>query len=119
MDHTLIRYKREFRKTRAPDYAGKAGGPYKVIQKVFLDLDSSFDRAIRGLVIDEVRGNILKLVSATRRFASAITAKTSRFPKPQSKFYKFDLHRLARSDYETVDNQVSLDCVWRVFLCSL
>src|SRR5665213_2093698 len=61
MDHTLVRYKSENFEALAHHSMIEKLVSDKGYPKSILNLEFSFDRAIRGLVIDKMKGNILKL----------------------------------------------------------
>lgn len=61
MDHTLVRYKSENFEGLAHRIMIEKLVADKGYPKSILNLDFSYDRAIRGLVIDKVKGNTLKL----------------------------------------------------------
>jgi HAD superfamily 5'-nucleotidase-like hydrolase len=107
MDHTLIRYNTaNFEKLAHRIMLEKlvAGRGYP---KSILKLDFSFDRAIRGLVIDEVRGNILKLSRHAAIRVSYHGEKPLDF-KTQSEVYKSTYIDLRDPNYETVDTSFSI-----------
>lgn len=61
MDHTLIRYKSENFEALAHKIMCQKLVADKGYPKSVLDIEFHWDRAIRGLVIDRARGNLLKL----------------------------------------------------------
>lgn len=106
MDHTLIRYKtEEFEKLShsiMKDKLIKKGYPETVRNLPFL-----YNSAIRGLVIDKTRGNILKLNRHSAIRASYHGLKPLDF-KLQQKTYKSTYIDLSDSDYLAVDTAFSL-----------
>ncbi len=106
MDHTLIRYKtEEFEKLShsiMKDKLVKKGYPESV-----RNLPFKYNSAIRGLVIDKTRGNILKLNRHSAIRASYHGLKPLDF-KLQQKTYKSTYIDLSDSDYMAVDTAFSL-----------
>lgn len=107
MDHTLVRYNTEnfeglAHRTMLEKLVSDKGYP-----KSILNLKFSFDRAIRGLVIDEVRGNILKLSRHAAIRVSYHGEKPIDF-KTQSQVYKSTYIDLRDPNYETVDTSFSI-----------
>lgn len=106
MDHTLIRYKtEEFEKLShsiMKEKLVKKGYPEAV-----KNLPFKYGSAIRGLVIDKTRGNILKLNRHSAIRASYHGLKPLDF-KLQQKTYKSTYIDLSDSDYLAVDTAFSL-----------
>lgn len=106
MDHTLIRYRtQEFEKLShsvMKDKLVKKGYPDLV-----RNLPFQYDLAIRGLVIDKKRGNILKLNRHSAIRASYHGLKPIDY-KTQQKMYKSTYIDLADTDYMPVDTAFSL-----------
>jgi HAD superfamily 5'-nucleotidase-like hydrolase len=107
MDHTLIRYNSEnFEKLAHRIMLEKLVSEKKYPDSI-LKLEFSFDRAIRGLVIDEVRGNMLKLSRHAAIRVSYHGLKPIDF-KTQSEVYKSTYIDLRDPNYETVDTSFSI-----------
>lgn len=106
MDHTLIRYKtEEFEKLShsiMKDKLIKKGYPESV-----RNLPFKYNSAIRGLVIDKTRGNLLKLNRHSAIRASYHGLKPLDY-KVQQKLYKSTYIDLSDSDYLAVDTAFSL-----------
>jgi HAD superfamily 5'-nucleotidase-like hydrolase len=107
MDHTLIRYNSENFEALAhrimlEKLVADKGYPDSILKLTF-----SFDRAIRGLVIDEVRGNILKLSRHAAIRGSYHGLKPIDF-KTQSQVYKSTYIDLRDPNYETIDTSFSI-----------
>jgi len=107
MDHTLVRYKSEnfealAHRTMVEKLVKEKGYPESV-----LDLDFSYDRAIRGLVVDKMRGNVLKLSrhSAIRVSYHGLTHIDFR---NQSRLYKSTYIDLRDGNYDSVDTAFSI-----------
>lgn len=106
MDHTLIRYRTEEFEKLSHSFMKE-----KLIRKGYPEavrnLPFEYDLAIRGLVIDKKRGNLLKLnrhsaIRASNHGLKAIDYKT------QQKMYKSTYIDLADSDYLPVDTAFSM-----------
>lgn len=107
MDHTLVRYNSENFEALAHRIMLEKLVKDKGYPDTILKLEFSFDRAIRGLVIDEVRGNILKL----SRHAAIRVSYHGEQPidfKTQSQVYKSTYIDLRDPNYETVDTSFSI-----------
>lgn len=107
MDHTLVRYNSEaFEKLAHHSMIEKLvadkGYPPSVLK-----LEFSFDRAIRGLVIDKMKGNILKLSrhSAIRVSYHGLTPIDFR---TQSRLYKSTYVDLRDSGFTSIDTAFSI-----------
>lgn len=106
MDHTLIRYKTEEFEKLSHSFMKE-----KLIRKGYPDLVRSlpfvYDAAIRGLVIDKKRGNLLKLnrYSAIRMSFHGLKGIDY---KTQQKMYKSTYIDLSDADYMPVDTAFSL-----------
>ena len=61
MDHTLVRYKSENFESLAYNIMREKLVANKKYPMFILDLKFQYNRAIRGLIIDRIRGNLLKL----------------------------------------------------------
>lgn len=106
MDHTLVRYKTE-------NFEGLAHQVMieKLIEKGYPQtlrtLKFSMDRAIRGLVIDKMKGNVLKLsrFSAIKGSYHGLTPIDFR---SQSRIYKSTYVDLRDSNFNSVDTAFSI-----------
>lgn len=107
MDHTLVRYKsanfeRLAHETMLRKLVSSKGYPEKI-----LDLQFSFDRAIRGLVIDKVKGNVLKLSRHGAIRVSYHGLKPIDY-REQRKLYGSTYVDLRDPNYDTVDTTFSI-----------
>lgn len=107
MDHTLIRYKTQnfealAHKIMCEKLVTVLGYP-KSVSKLSFD----FDSAIRGLVIDKTRGNLLKLSRYAAIRASQHGSRPIGF-KDQNKLYKSTYIDLKDAQYDTVDTSFSI-----------
>lgn len=107
MDHTLIRYHSEaFEKLSYEaiqnKLVNKKGYPAEVAE-----LNFNYDLAIRGLVIDRPRGNILKLNRHSAIRASYHGLKAIDF-KTQQKLYQSTYIDLSEKEYLAVDTTFSI-----------
>lgn len=107
MDHTLVRYKSEnfealAHRTMIEKLVHEKGYPESVLK-----LDFSFDRAIRGLVIDKMKGNVLKLSrhSAIRVSYHGLTPIDFR---NQARLYKSTYIDLRDPNYNSIDTAFSI-----------
>jgi HAD superfamily 5'-nucleotidase-like hydrolase len=107
MDHTLVRYKTEnfealAHRTMVEKLVAEKGYPQSLLK-----LDFSFDRAIRGLVIDKMKGNVLKLSrhSAIRVSYHGLTPIDYR---SQGKLYKSTYIDLRDPNFDSVDTAFSI-----------
>jgi HAD superfamily 5'-nucleotidase-like hydrolase len=107
MDHTLIRYNSANFEELAHRIMLEKLVADKGYPDSILKLSFSFDRAIRGLVIDEVRGNILKLSRHAAIRGSYHGLKPIDF-KTQSQVYKSTYIDLRDPNYETIDTSFSI-----------
>src|SRR5258708_1575616 len=107
MDHTLIRYNTENFEALAHRIMLEKLVSERGYPKSVLNLKFSFARAIRGLVIDEVRGNILKLSRHAAIRVSYHGEKPIDF-KTQTQTYKSTYIDLRDPNYETVDTSFSI-----------
>ena len=107
MDHTLIRYNSSNFEALAHRIMLEKLVADKGYPDSILKLDFSYDRAIRGLVIDEVRGNILKLSRHAAIRVSYHGQKPIDF-KTQSQVYKSTYIDVRDPNYETVDTTFSI-----------
>lgn len=107
MDHTLIRYNSAnfeelAHRIMLEKLVAEKGYPESVLKLAF-----SFDRAIRGLVLDEVKGNTLKLSRHAAIRVSYHGLKPIDF-KFQSQIYKSTYIDLRDPNYETIDTTFSI-----------
>jgi HAD superfamily 5'-nucleotidase-like hydrolase len=107
MDHTLVRYNSVnfealAHRSRIEKLVSDKGYP-----KSILKLQFSFDRAIRGLVIDKMKGNILKLSrhSAIRVSYHGLTPIDFR---SQAKLYKSTYVDLRDTGFVSIDTAFSI-----------
>jgi len=107
MDHTLVRYNSEAFEALAHRAMIEKLVSDKGYPKSILNLKFSFDRAIRGLVIDKMKGNILKLSrhSAIRVSYHGLTPIDFR---TQSKLYKSTYVDLRDSGFVSIDTAFSI-----------
>ncbi|GIL17558.1 MAG: 5' nucleotidase [Oligoflexia bacterium] len=107
MDHTLIRYYTdEFEKLSHSAIKEKLV-KNKGYPEVVKSLPFNFDLAIRGLVIDRIRGNILKLNRHSAIRASHHGLKPLDF-KTQQKLYKSTYIDLSDNRYMAIDTSFSI-----------
>jgi HAD superfamily 5'-nucleotidase-like hydrolase len=107
MDHTLIRYKAGNFEALAHSVMLNKLVKEKGYPASILNLKFSFDRAIRGLVIDKHRGNALKL----SRYAAIRISYHGLNPldyKIQRRLYKSKYVDLSDPDYDKVDTSFSI-----------
>jgi HAD superfamily 5'-nucleotidase-like hydrolase len=107
MDHTLVRYKSENFESLAHEIMLKKLVEVKNYPKDVLDLEFSFDHTIRGLVIDKVRGNVLKLSRHAGIRVSYHGLKPIDY-REQRKIYGSTYVDLRDPDYDTVDTTFSI-----------
>ena len=107
MDHTLIRYKSGNFEALAHSVMLEKLVKEKNYPATILSLKFSYDRAIRGLVIDKQRGNALKLsrYAAIRVCFHGLQALDFRNLR---KVYKSKYVDLSDSDYDKVDTSFSI-----------
>lgn len=107
MDHTLIRYHSEVFEALAHRVMLEKLVSEKHYPESVLKIQFSFDRAIRGLVIDKPLGNVLKL----SRHAAIRVAFNGLKPmdyKTQKRLYKSTYIDLSDPKYDTVDTTFSI-----------
>ncbi len=107
MDHTLVRYKSANFEELAHNIMLKKLVSDRGYPDSILKLKFKFDRAIRGLVIDKKRGNVLKLsrhsaIRVSYHGLDPIDYST------QKKLYKSTYIDLRDSAYDTVDTTFSI-----------
>jgi HAD superfamily 5'-nucleotidase-like hydrolase len=107
MDHTLVRYKSENFEALAHRIMLEKLVSDKNYPKSVMDLKFSFDRAVRGLVIDKVRGNVLKLSRHSAIRVSYHGLKPIDY-RTQTKLYKSIYIDLRDPNYDTVDTTFSI-----------
>lgn len=107
MDHTLVRYKSANFERLAHEVMLKKLVTTKGYPEQILKLEFSFDRAIRGLVIDKVRGNVLKLSRHGGIRVSYHGLKPIDY-REQRKLYGSTYVDLRDPDYDTVDTTFSI-----------
>lgn len=107
MDHTLVRYKSEnfealAHRMMVEKLVNEKGYPQSVLKLVF-----SYERAIRGLVIDKMKGNTLKLsrFSAIRASYHGLTPIDFR---QQARLYKSTYIDLRDPNFDSVDTAFSI-----------
>lgn len=107
MDHTLVRYKSaNFEKLAHQSMLQKLVNDRKYNSEI-LKLEFSFDRAIRGLVIDKVNGNVLKLSRHAGIRVSYHGLKPIDY-KTQRSLYGSTYIDLRDPNYDTVDTTFSI-----------
>ncbi|HPI41608.1 MAG TPA: HAD-IG family 5'-nucleotidase [Pseudobdellovibrionaceae bacterium] len=107
MDHTLIRYKSENFEKLAYTHMIQRLVDQKGYPQILLSLKFDHNIAIRGLVIDRPRGNLLKL----NRYASIRAALHGTKPldfKTLQKIYKSTYIDLNSDDYLAIDTAFSI-----------
>jgi HAD superfamily 5'-nucleotidase-like hydrolase len=107
MDHTLIRYDATRFESLTHDVILEKLVRERGYPKSVLSLKFSFDHAIRGLVIDKNRGNVLKL----SRYAAIRVSYHGLKPidyNLQRKLYKSIYVDLSDADYDKIDTSFSL-----------
>lgn len=107
MDHTLIRYNSEAFERLSHNIMKDKLISNRGYPEVIRDLPFKFDQAIRGLVIDRKKGNLLKVnrhcaIKASYHGTHLIDFKT------QQKMYKSTYIDLSDSDYMAVDTTFSI-----------
>ncbi len=107
MDHTLVRYKSKNFEALAHEIMLKKLVADKQYPKDILNLKFNWHRAIRGLVIDRAKGNILKLSRHTAIRQSYHGTKRIEFAE-QNKIYKSTYIDLKDSAYDKVDTSFSI-----------
>lgn len=107
MDHTLVRYKSENFEGLAYDTMREKLVNKKGYPKSILNLKFEFKRAIRGLVIDKAKGNILKLSRHTAIRNSFHGLKEISF-KEQKHVYKSTYIDIKDKSYDKVDTIFSI-----------
>jgi HAD superfamily 5'-nucleotidase-like hydrolase len=107
MDHTLVRYNSHNFEALAHQIMLKKLVSDKAYPEAISSLKFDFDRAIRGLVIDKQRGNILKL----SRYAAIRVSYHGLRPidfNEQRRLYKSTYVDLREPNYDTVDTTFSI-----------
>ena len=107
MDHTLIRYNSANFEAVAHQIMLEKLVSDKNYPKSILKLQFDFNRAIRGLVIDKVRGNVIKLSRHAAIRVSYHGLKPIDY-MTQKKLYKSTYIDLSDPDYDTVDTTFSI-----------
>lgn len=107
MDHTLVRYNSNNFEAVAHQIMLEKLVSEKNYPKSILKLKFDFDRAIRGLVIDKVRGNVIKLSRHAAIRVSYHGLKPLDYAT-QKKLYKSTYIDLSDPDYDTVDTTFSI-----------
>ncbi len=107
MDHTLIRYNSEAFEQLSHNIMKEKLIANKGYPEIIRALPFKFDQAIRGLVIDRKKGNLLKVnrhsaIRASFHGTQAIDFKT------QQKMYKSTYIDLSDNDYMAVDTTFSI-----------
>jgi HAD superfamily 5'-nucleotidase-like hydrolase len=113
MDHTLVRYhSHEFEglahRTMCQRLAGKPGYPIAVAELPF-----HFDLAVRGLVIDKKKGNLLKVSRHGAIRASMHGTKTIDFATQQK------LYKSTYIDLSDTNSYVSIDTAFSISVATL
>lgn len=107
MDHTLIRYHAQNFEALAHSVMLEKLVEEKGYPLSILGIRFSFDRAIRGLVIDKYRGNVLKLSRHAAIRVSHHGLKALDF-NTQKAVYKSTYIDLSDTDYDKVDTSFSI-----------
>lgn len=107
MDHTLVRYNSSNFEAVAHQIMLEKLVSEKNYPKSILKLQFDFNRAIRGLVIDKVRGNVIKLSRHAAIRVSYHGLKPIDY-MTQKKLYKSTYIDLSDPDYDTVDTTFSI-----------
>ena len=107
MDHTLVRYHSDNFEALAYQVMLEKLVKHKDYPKDILNFKFDFNKAIRGLVIDKSKGNLLKLsrhgaIRMSRHGESLIDYKR------QNQLYKSTYIDLSAPDYDTVDTTFSI-----------
>lgn len=107
MDHTLVRYKSEnfeqlAHQTMVQKLVREKGYPESVLKLGF-----SYDRAIRGLIIDKAKGNVLKLSRYSAIRVSYHGTKVIDY-REQGRLYKSVYIDLRDSNYASIDTSFSI-----------
>lgn len=107
MDHTLVRYKSEnfeglAHKVMREKLVEKKGYPASIMQLKF-----EYNRAIRGLVIDKAKGNLLKLSRHTAIRTSYHGQKQIDYNQ-QNRIYKSTYIDLKDKNFDKVDTSFSI-----------
>jgi len=107
MDHTLVRYKSENFEALAHRIMIEKLVREKGYPDFILGLDFAYDRAIRGLIIDKIKGNVLKLsrYSAIRVSYHGVNPIDFR---EQGRLYKSVYIDLRDSNYMAIDTSFSI-----------
>jgi HAD superfamily 5'-nucleotidase-like hydrolase len=107
MDHTLVRYKSENFEGLAHRIMREKLVKLKDYPKEILNLKFDFNSAIRGLVIDKAKGNLLKLSrhTAIRQSYHGLTPIAY---NQQNKHYKSTYIDLKDTNYDKVDTTFSI-----------
>lgn len=107
MDHTLVRYKSENFERLAHETMLKKLVQTHGYPEEILNLQFSFERAIRGLVIDKVKGNVLKLSRHGAIRVSYHGLKPIDY-REQRQLYGSTYVDLRDPNYDTVDTTFSI-----------
>lgn len=107
MDHTLIRYNSEAFEQLSHHIMKEKLISNKGYPEVLRSLPFKFDQAIRGLVIDRKKGNLLKVNRHSAIRASFHGTQAIDF-KAQQKMYKSTYIDLSDNDYMAVDTTFSI-----------
>lgn len=107
MDHTLVRYKSENFEGLAHQIMREKLVKNKGYPKEILDLKFDFKSAIRGLVIDKAKGNLLKLSRHLAIRQSFHGLKPIAYNE-QNRIYKSTYIDLKDSNYDKVDTTFSI-----------
>lgn len=107
MDHTLVRYKSANFEDLAHETMLKKLVSSKSYPNEILKLEFSFDRSIRGLVIDKVKGNVLKLSRHAGIRVSYHGLKPIDY-REQRKLYGSTYIDLRDPNFDTVDTTFSI-----------
>lgn len=107
MDHTLVRYKSENFEALAHRIMIEKLVKDKDYPKSILKLDFSYDRAIRGLIVDKSKGNVLKLSRYSAIRVSYHGLKPIDY-REQARVYKSVYIDLRDPNYLSIDTSFSI-----------
>jgi HAD superfamily 5'-nucleotidase-like hydrolase len=107
MDHTLVRYNSENFERLAHRIMIEKLVADKNYPKSLLKLDFSYDRAIRGLIVDKAKGNVLKLSRYSAIRVSYHGLKPIDY-REQGRLYKSVYIDLRDPNYLSIDTSFSI-----------
>ena len=107
MDYTLVRYHTEAFEKQTYQMARECLITLKNYPKEILSIDFNFKRAIRGLVIDEKRGNLIK-ISLHGRIKKAAHGTCLLDIETQKKIYGDQIIDLGEKSFTPIDTSFSI-----------